>query len=41
MGLVAFRDIENRYETELTKIQSKKHLTIEEVEEDNIEEDDF
>ncbi|OLS32614.1 MAG: hypothetical protein HeimAB125_07170 [Candidatus Heimdallarchaeota archaeon AB_125] len=37
MGLISFRDIETRYESELTKIHSKRSLTIEEL--DSEEED--
>jgi len=34
LGTVSFRDIENRYETALTKLQSQKELTIEEIDDD-------
>jgi CIC family chloride channel protein len=34
LGVVSFRDIENRYETALTKLQSKREFTIEEIEDD-------
>jgi CIC family chloride channel protein len=34
IGTVSYRDIENRYETALTKLQSQKELTIEEIEDD-------
>ena len=32
VGLISFRDIETRYESELTRIHSKRSLTIEELE---------
>ena len=34
LGILSFRDIESRYETALTKIHSKRKLTIEEIEDD-------
>ena len=34
IGIITFRDIEKRYETELVKLQSKKKFTIEEIEDD-------
>ena len=34
VGILSFRDIENRYETEITKLQLKRKLTIEELEDD-------
>ncbi|MCG3220474.1 MAG: CBS domain-containing protein, partial [Candidatus Heimdallarchaeota archaeon] len=34
LGIISFRDIENRYETALTKLQSRRKLTIEEIEDD-------
>ncbi|NPD88776.1 MAG: chloride channel protein [Asgard group archaeon] len=34
LGIISFRDIENRYETALTKLQSRRELTIEEIEDD-------
>jgi len=34
LGIVAFRDIEHRYETELTKLELKRKLTIKELEEE-------
>ncbi len=32
VGIIRFRDIENRYETALTKLQSQRELTMEEIE---------
>ena len=34
VGIIRFRDIENRYETALTKLQSQRDLTMEEIEDD-------
>ena len=34
LGIITFRDIENRYETALTKLQSMREFTIEEIEDD-------
>ena len=34
VGIIRFRDIENRYETALTKLQSQRELTMEEIEDD-------
>lgn len=34
LGIISFRDIENRYEAALTKLQSRRELTIEEIEDD-------
>jgi CIC family chloride channel protein len=34
LGIISFRDIENRYESALTKLQSRRELTIEEIEDD-------
>ena len=34
VGLITFRDIEDSYETALTKLQSRKSYTIEEIEDD-------
>jgi len=34
LGVISFRDIENRYETALTKLHSKREFTIEEIEDD-------
>ncbi|MCE7742281.1 MAG: hypothetical protein GOP50_07450 [Candidatus Heimdallarchaeota archaeon] len=34
ISIISFRDIEKRYETALTKVQSKRKLTIEEIEDD-------
>ncbi len=34
VGVIRFRDIENRYETALTKLQSQRELTMEEIEDD-------
>ena len=34
LGTISFRDIEKHYEAELTKIQSKRQFTIEEIEDD-------
>jgi len=34
IGVIRFRDIENRYETVLTKLHSQRELTMEEIEDD-------
>ncbi|MHA1828422.1 MAG: chloride channel protein [Candidatus Heimdallarchaeaceae archaeon] len=36
LGYIAFNDIENRYETAITKLQSKRNITIEELENEEI-----
>jgi CIC family chloride channel protein len=41
IGLISFRDIETRYESELTRIHSKRSLTIEDLESEEDEEDDL
>ena len=41
VGGITFRDIEARYESEFTRIHSKRLLTIEELESDEGDLDDF
>jgi len=41
VGFLTFRDIEARYESELTRLHSKRSLTIEELESDEGDLDDF